>query len=169
MKLLQKILFGAAVVVAGGTLYAGPSDDVDARLNAKMGELDTQVRGDLDHIVSLQAIARKQQDVIKLSCVNDRYVKAKAGANIFDNARVDLASSHDEESRTRATASLNSATDTVHTAREEADRCVGSTEIQSDANTSYTKPDVPYDPTVGGLPLGGGQTIEPPTYSTPFH
>jgi len=169
MKLLQKSLLAAALVVAAGQLYAGPSDDADATLVAKMKDLDKQVRGDLDHIVSLQAIARKQQDVIKLSCVNDRYVKAKAGANIFDNARADLLSVHDSDARVRATASVNSATETVHTAREEADRCVGSTEIESDANTSYTKPDVPDDPTVGGMPLGGGVVIEPPTYSTPFH
>lgn len=168
MKLLQKSLMGAALILLAGQLYAQPATGADPQLANKMIELDKQVQGDLAHIISLQAIARKQQDVIKLSCVNDRYMRAKAGANIFDNARIQI-TGVDQDARATAMVNVRGATDTVHQAREEADRCVGSTEIQSDSNSSYTHPDVPDDPTVGGTNFGGNQVIEPPTYATPFH
>src|ERR1700712_4791805 len=46
-------------------------------LNSKMGDDSDQVR-------NLQIIAKRQKDVIKLNCVNDRLVQVKAQRNIAD-------------------------------------------------------------------------------------
>jgi hypothetical protein len=56
----------------------------------------------------------------------------------------------------------------VHSAKEEAERCVGAPEVGNDAANSFTKPDVPDDPTTGSFPFGGGDTVEPPQIASPF-
>ena len=45
-------------------------------------KLEEQIKGDQSHVLRLKDLARKQKDVIKLNCVNDRLVQLKAQMNL---------------------------------------------------------------------------------------
>ena len=190
MKSLRKGLFLAAVMVVGSTLYAqpaqppvepvpapAPSAGVSLKLSASemasnAVQLEGEVRVHLQHVQHLQNQARKEKDVIKLSCINDKMLKLKADANMFDNAKVELLASLDnEDTRGGAYTKVTTAASEVQKTREEADRCVGEPELTSDESAnSWTGPDVIDDPTTGNpFPTGpGGTVLEPPTYASPY-
>src|SRR5689334_13994747 len=57
--------------------------------------LHEQMRGDARHVMYLQQIAKKEKDVIKLNCVNDKLVQIKPQMNMADAAESEMTSPAD--------------------------------------------------------------------------
>jgi hypothetical protein len=188
MKSLTKLGIVVGVVIGcciTGTLLAQPPDDTDTNdTSAKVSgsitsnlslldmlgrshDLETQVQGDLRHVRHLQEIARKNKDVIKLTCVNDKFLAIKAQANIFDDTHRELEGANAQSTeRFNIFALVTQAAENVRKLRIEADACVGEREIGTETFNGVTHPPFPDDPTVGH-PFDEG--IEPPGYASPFN
>lgn len=156
---------GAAVGSGGVTVVLSLVD-----IQPRVQRLREQIRADGRHIQHLQQLARKEKDVIKLNCVNDKLVQVKPQMNILDLNAGQLEGAGDTE-RMASFEAINEAAEAVRRLREEADQCVGEP-VQSggDTTNSYTSPEVPDDPIKGG-PAGGfdGTQIEAPGYASPFN
>lgn len=129
-------------------------------------QLEEQVQTDTRHVQHLQVVARREKDVLKLSCVNDKLVKLKGHANIVDAALVKLRGSQGESKDAFSSATEHA--QNVAKDREEAQACVGETELGQESNSDFTKPDLPDDPTKGGVPFGENAVVEPPGYASPY-
>lgn len=177
-----------ASIVVAGQLYAQPASPPPAptdpaapveapkkaltaeEMKSRGVELVAQVRADGQHVQYLQGVARREKDVIKLSCVNDKFVRLKAESNVFDNAYASLLVSLDSGDREGKFTAVTNAAVSARKAREEADACVGAVEIGEQPRSSFTAPDIVDDPTVD-LPFDdnyGGVMVEPPGYASPF-
>ena len=104
-------------VLAGGMLYgqSGSGDgtttaDVDtppedvakltpAAMKLKANELIAEMQTFLGETVKAQQIARKQKDVIKLNCVNEKLLEIKQLLNIAEEARTELVAAIAEGNR----------------------------------------------------------------------
>ena len=183
MKSFRKIFVAIMLVLLWTDLHAQPTDpaaptaplpvlsrklSVD-QMSANATELEAAVRVDDKHVLHLQALARKDKDVIKLACINDKYIQLKAEANIFDAQKRDLLGSLDKDTRFTTYDSMAGAAAAVRKAREEAERCMGEPELGEQSTNSFTAPDIPDDPTTD-LPFDDfpGLTVEPPVYASPY-
>lgn len=185
MKRLKKTAVTATVaMIIAGQLYAQPAPTPEppapettpaagtkltaAEMAQESVALEARVRVDTQRVQQLQALARKEKDVIKLSCVNDKFVRLKAEANIFDSARRDLAANVSVEARAPASFSaVNAAADRVAKVREEAEACAGQPELTAgESLNDFTAPPFPDDPTTG-MPFGTFE-VEPPGYASPY-
>jgi hypothetical protein len=172
-----------AAITAGSYLYAQPADNSDTSTILKgtttsklsltemlthSGELDQRVKGDLRHVKHLQEIARKQKDIIKLNCINDKLIEIKAQANLFDRFHHELDGMLAGNSSERVTvyAEVVEASENVHKGRAGADACAGEPELAREATNGYEHPPFPDDPTIGN-PFSPG--VEPPGYASPFN
>jgi hypothetical protein len=136
---------------------------VDMQL--RVHQLHDQTRADARHVQYLQQIARKEKDVIKLNCVNDKLVQIKPQMNLADAAESELEGSMDA-SRMGLFDSVAQAAENIRRLREEADQCIGEPITQGgESSNSFTGPQAPDDPTKGF----GGTPIEPPSYASPFN
>jgi len=136
-----------------------------ADLQVRAHQLHEQTRADARHVQHLQQIARKEKDIIKLNCVNDKLVQLKPEMNIADAGQAQLEGSRDSE-RMAIFEGISQAAETIRRLREEADQCIGEPISQgSESSNSFTGPQVPDDPTKG---LTGGE-IEPPGFVSPFN
>ncbi len=193
MKLLAKI--GLLGLMAGGTATALYADPVGGWLSpnglgttggaAATGQTATgvtvnlslvdlqmrvhllhdQTRADARHVQHLQQIARREKDIIKLNCVNDKLVQLKPEMNLADTGEAELETTT-ETSRMAIFGGIEAAAESVRRLREEADQCIGEPVTQAgDSSNSFTAPAAPDDPTKG---FGGGQ-IEAPGYASPFN
>jgi hypothetical protein len=146
---------------AGATAVISPAD-----LQPRVHLLHEQMRADARHVQYLQQIARKEKDVIKLNCVNDKLVQIKPQMNMADSAESELGSSADA-TRMAAFDSVAQAAENVRRLREEADQCIGEAITQggSESSNSFTGPQAPDDPSKGF----GGNQLEPPGYASPFN
>ena len=150
----------AAAPEPGAASSMSPAD-----LQARVHLLHDQIRADARHVQYLQQIARKEKDVIKLNCVNDKLVQIKPQMNLGDAAESQLDGSNDA-ARISAFDTVAASADSVRRLREEADQCIGEPIIQgSESSNSFTGPQAPDDPTKGF----GGNPIEPPGYASPFN
>jgi hypothetical protein len=135
--------------------------DVQTRVHL----LHDQTRADARHVLHLQQIARKEKDVIKLNCVNDKLVQIKPQMNLADSAEAELEDSTDA-TRMAVFDNISQAAENIRRLREEADQCVGEPTTQGgDSSNSFTGPTPPDDPTKG---LPGGD-IEAPGYASPYN
>ena len=185
MKRLAKGVFPLVVaLLLAGQIYAQPAAPSEpsptdtppsARLTpAQMREraevLSTQIRADEQHVLYLQSAARKEKDVIKLSCVNDRFVSLKAEANLFDVSRATLVPALDSDDRFVKFDAMSESAARVRKAREEADRCVGAVELGVVNALDVSAPELQDDPTKG-LPFSDQPSpdVEPPGYASPYN
>ncbi len=188
MKSLKARLLGLGIgvsLIAGVTLlYAAPDDGTEEAPAPKFSggvssqlslpemlvrgiELDKGVKVDIRHVKHLQEVARKNKDVIKLTCVNDKYLSLKAQANIFDDFHRELEGANaDGTERIAVYDHVTDAADKVHKLRIEADACVGELELGTESSNGTDHPPFPDDPTVGD-PFG--EVIEPPGYASPYN
>jgi hypothetical protein len=192
MKFLAKIgLCGLLAGAGGGVLYADPpggwlspsgvnsgasraiepgSVRIDASvsladLQVRVHLLHEQMRADSRHIQHQQQVARKEKDVIKLNCVNDKLVQVKPQMNIADSGEAELESVHDTQ-RFATFESISLAAENIRRLREEADQCIGEPLIGGgDSSNSFTGPPSTDDPTKGF----GGHPVEPPGYASPYN
>ncbi len=167
MKLLAKV--GLVAIVGGGVtaLYAAPGAFSNSNESASLQQARARSRLVLDHIHEdaqhvqhLQSIARRQKDVIKLNCVNDKLVQIKPQMNVADNALA----SFDLDHRVMLT-TMNQAGESIRRLREEADQCIGEPILGNESSNSYTNPGG-YDPTSVNP---WGNPIEPPAYASPYN
>jgi hypothetical protein len=181
MKRLTKnaLLFLGAIIL-GGRLYAQPGPPAtpapvepavnQARMTPSQMKEESQamrerVRLDLQRVQHQQTKARKANDIIKLTCVNDKFVKLKAHANLFDNAHRELLGVIDTDARFGAYEQLSQTASNVQKAREEADTCIGEPELAGVSANDFTSPDIVDDPT---LALPFDIEVEPPAYASPY-
>jgi hypothetical protein len=146
---------------AGTTANLSPAD-----LQTRVHLLHEQTRADARHVQYLQQVARKEKDVIKLNCVNDKLVQIKPQMNMADAAESELGGAADG-TRIAAFDSVAQAAENVRRLREEADQCIGESITQggSESSNSFTAPTAPDDPTKGST----GKELEPPGYASPFN
>ena len=153
---------GASRTVDPGTVRIDANVSL-VDLQARVRLLREQTRADARHIQHQQQVARKEKDVIKLNCVNDKLVQVKPQMNIADSAEAELEASHDGE-RMALFESIAAAAENIRRLREEADQCIGEPIIGGESSNSFSGPEVPDDPT-----KGYGHPIEPPGYASPYN
>jgi hypothetical protein len=136
-----------------------------ADMQIRVRQLAERTRTDARHIQHLQQIARKEKDVIKLNCVNDKLVQVKPQMNIADAGAAELESAQDVE-RAAIFDGILDAAEAVRQLREEADQCIGEPVTSGgDSSNSFDGPDVPDDPTRGFE----DDDLEPPGYASPYN
>lgn len=180
-KLTKAAVLGSFALLIGSRIYAQPAEGVDPttattkvaadvpllapeEMKVQAQGLRDQVRRDIQRVQQLQAMARKSQDIIQLTCVNDKFVNLKAEANIFDSAHSELVDVLETSARFEAHGRVTKSADAVGKLREEAAACIEGREVGS-ASTDFTSPDLLDDPT-GGMPFD--ISVEPPAFASPF-
>jgi len=188
MRSLPKWVAGAVLVLASSTLLAQPApaptpapdegatvpSEQQAKLSpaemqAQARTYDEQNKEHARHVEQLRMTARKQKDVIKLNCVNDKYLQIKALLNIMDAALANLEVAilgKDDDGRYHEFTKITITSEKVRALRDEADACVGE-ELTYLGETAVEvhEPKIPDDPTRDD-PFGND--IEPPGYASPF-
>jgi hypothetical protein len=183
MKLLSILGLATLVVGTGAVLYAAPDGgDIGGSGSATLATAaDTQLSfsemlsrskllhdgmlSDLRHVVVLQQKARKEKDIIKLNCVNDKLVMIKPEMNIEEQSQLSLEGSSDGADRPSLFAEVRTSAESVRRLRDEADQCIGEPQISSESSNGYTHPDIPDSPY--GQPFS--PELEPPGYASPFN
>ena len=134
MKSLMKIGLGAALATAA-VLVAAPVQATNA-----------QAQADFTAILNAQTRAKVENDRIKLNCINDKLVLAKAVLNIIDEGD-------------------NSRVAQLHELRVAADSCAGKKQVGTESDNSFTAPPGASEPEPPGLDWG--TTFEPPVNASP--
>jgi hypothetical protein len=154
------VLAGASV----SALYAAPGLGGEAHVEEQMmraQQLRGQMGEDARHVQHLQQVARREKDVIKLNCVNDKLIQIRPQLNIADHAQLQVQSGEAGAMQEISTAAVN-----VHHLREAADQCIGEPLLGEESTNSVTHPPI-VDPT-GDLPPWG-DVFEPPGYASPMN
>jgi hypothetical protein len=140
-------------------------EDMQSQLTVAADKIKVDVR----HVMHLRELARKQKDVIKLTCVNDKLIQIKAQQNIFGAAQVQLQAALSDGQGDRFALFTQASEDAsaIRKLREEADACLGEGDLSpSETDVDYTSPDIVDDPTKAGDVFQSG--VEPPGYASPF-
>lgn len=191
MHILRKTIAAAALAAlafGGHSLYAQPGGaDEDAEVTVPMeteaqispaemreqvASLISEMQGMLKRVVDLQQVARKEKDVIKLNCVNDKLLQVKQLLNIADEAEnelVEAIAQQDEADRYHQYGQVTISHEKVSVLRDEAEACIGEeliflgpTEVETDA------PDIQDDPTDDDT-FEDDLLLEDPAYASPFN
>lgn len=194
MPSLRRILIGAGLTltVAAGTLLAQPGDgDADKKpdvtipmekkvllspkeMLSRSENLIEEMKSMLDRVLAIQQVARKQKDVIRLNCVNDRLLQVKKLLNIAESSRNDLVeaiAADNETDRYHQFGKVKISHEKVSVLRDEAEACVGEeliflgpTEVVVDRPPIVDDPtkDPPFDLS------DTGTDIERPGFASPF-
>src|SRR5436309_2659177 len=104
MKMLARILLVTAI--GGAATHAAPSGWLDpngagtagmsmGQMLSEVARIHEQMLTDFRHVQQLQLAARKEKDLIKLNCLNDKLVEMKPEINIAEHAQVDVTVAHD--------------------------------------------------------------------------
>lgn len=140
-------------------------EDMQSQLTVAADKIKVDVR----HVMHVREQARKQKDVIKLTCVNDKLIQLKAQQNIFGAAQVQLqaALTDGQGDRFGLFTQISEGADGIRKLREEADACLGEGDLSpSETDVDVTSPDIVDDPTKSGDVFQPG--VEPPGYASPF-
>ena len=192
--MLRKTLLAAALAslaIGGGILRAQPaaenSSDADApevtapiekestltpaEMQAEAEKHLKEMQEVLVRVVELQQVARKQKDVIKLNCVNDKLLQIKQLLNIAEGGRTDLVESiaqQDGPAQTHHFSQITIAKEKTSGLRDEAEGCIGDELIfLGPTQVDVDEPAIPDDPTGDGE-FSWDDVIEPPGYASPF-
>jgi hypothetical protein len=170
MRLSNKYIGLAALLVAVTVQAQTPPPKPVApdEMRTRTELIKKDIAEDNRHVLHLQALARKEKDVIKLTCVNDKLVELKAQSNIFDESARELRATLGGSvgDHTASFGSVSEAAQAVHKLRGDADSCVGEPELVGESANDVTHPPFPDNPTIGD-PFGNG--VEPPGYASPFN
>ena len=171
MRTFAKFISSAVIFGSVTALVAAPAPVTSGKLSAgdlraRASALIQQITADSRRVTYLKEQARKANDVIKLSCVNDKLVQLKAEENIADTTNdgleAALASGSDAQGQFDQ---LSSTGEAIRRLREEAGVCVGEPELfKQESGNQVLHPDFPDDPTVNVF----GQFFEPPAYASPY-
>jgi hypothetical protein len=121
-------------------------------MRAQVAKLQQQLDEVLRRVVQLQDVARRNKDVIRLNCVNDKLLQVKQLMNIADQARNNLEEAiarGDEEGRYHEFGRVTIVAQQGQTLSGEAENCVGE-DLSYLGQTLVTveEPELPDDPTV---------------------
>jgi hypothetical protein len=135
-------------------------------------EFMTKMQATLSRVVQLQEVARKQKDIIKLNCVNDKLVQIKGNMNVAETATTGLHESiarNDEQQRNHEFTRISLTNQKVQVLGQEAENCIGEdlTYVgQTDVKVEID-PTIPEaDPTRDVRPP---PVIERPPVASPFN
>jgi hypothetical protein len=139
---------------------------------AQSKELMSKMQATLQRVVQLQEIARKQKDIIKLNCVNDKLVQVKGNMNVAESATTALHEAiarTDEAQRQHEFTRITLTSQKVQVLGTEAENCIGEdltfigqTEVKVEID-----PNIPEtDPTGDTKPE---PVIERPPVASPFN
>ena len=121
-------------------------------------------------VVQLQDVARKQKDVIKLNCVNDKLLQIKQLMNISDAAKTNLQEAitrGDEEGRYHEFGRITIADQQISVLGTEAENCIGEDlSFLGPTEITVELPEEPDDPTRPQEPEV--PEVEPPPIASPF-
>jgi hypothetical protein len=170
---------GMVLAQDAGPVRAKPDVEVPAATRADISSDDmvkqvTDYRAKMDemlrHIIQLQDQAKRQKDVIKLNCVNDKELQIKAVLNIADEANTNLVTAiarGDEADRYHQFGRITLAYQESQRIAAEAEQCVGE-DLTYLGKTSVTveEPTVPEDPTQFGEP--GFPVVDPLPVGSPM-
>jgi hypothetical protein len=159
---------GITALAAPGDMFGNGTGTADAGLTellTRASAVREQCHADAQHVLHLQQLARKQKDIVRLNCVNDKLVQIKPQLNMLERAESDLQASFNHESRHTAFNELNLIGENVRRLREEADGCAGEPILSSESSNTWTHPLIPDDPYSNPFQPG----IEPPGYASPFN
>jgi hypothetical protein len=136
-----------------------------------VAEAENLIRGMqtlLKKVVGLQQVARKQKDVIKLNCVNDKLLQIKQLMNIAEGATTNMheaIAQDDDPARYHEFGKIVIASQQVNALAGEAETCIGEelvflgpTEVTAD------EPELPDDPDEDTPE----DAIEDPGYASPY-
>lgn len=186
------LLFALSVAIAIGSVHAqtpspepaAPTTDeaqpaAGVRLSVqemrdRSAALQVTAQQDYRHLVYLQTQARKQKDIIKLNCINDKLVQFKAQMNILDGMQLRLTAAleRDGEERHTVFAEIQASGKTLNKIKGEADLCAGAELIGPESVTAVDRPEFPDDPTTWDPtwdPTVATPDLEPPGYASPFN
>lgn len=139
-----------------------------AEMNIAVAQMEVRLEDAGQQMGHLQEIAKKQKDVIKLNCVNDKLVESKAQRNIADEIHTQLVAAIEKNSADREALYqqyLNTS-QSINDLREQAKACVGEAELhKQESGVTVEAPPTPDDPTVMNPP---SEQFEPPAYASPF-
>ncbi|MBA3454753.1 MAG: hypothetical protein H0T42_16825 [Deltaproteobacteria bacterium] len=183
-KYVGALAMFAAVTVHAQTPPAPPPSDppaaaVGASVNLSIPQmvegvatLEIQIADDARKMFQLRDVARKDKDVVKLTCVNDRLVELKAQQNIYDQEKQQFSASTSASNTAGAAPSygvLRSTAEEIKKLRGATEACIGVPELykqESDVDVSH--PDFPDDPTTTDPFEPTFEDVEPPGYASPF-
>ncbi len=142
-----------------------------AEMTAQNLTIEAQLKSDLQYMEHLRVIVRRDKDVIKLNCVNDKYVQLKAQVNMFDTARESFNASVSVEATARTNfETITKISSDAATLRDEAQGCVGVPELyKQESGVDVRHPDFPDDPTVTTPFDDVIVDVDPPGYASPFN
>ncbi len=183
MMILRKALIVAtlgSLAIGGSLLRAQTAEDgapeVPAPIQKESALTPAEMQAksmqeDLVRIVELQQVARKQKDVIKLNCVNDKLLQVKKLLNIAEGGRTDMVESiaqQDSDSTQHHFSQITITKEKTDGLRSEAEGCIGE-ELVFLGPTEITvdDPGLADDPTAED-PFNWDDVIEPPAYASPF-
>lgn len=185
MRAIPKYLVGLALfgAVAASAQPASPTPVAPApakkapklltlgEMQARAQVIADQLKGDGQFMEHLRTIVRRDRDVIKLNCVNDKFVEQKAQVNLFDQHRaafngsadnVDTARPHFDE--------MVKIGDASATLKNDANGCVGVPELtKQESGVEVHHPDFPDDPTTAAPFNDTVVDVDPPGYASPFN
>ena len=139
-----------------------------AEMQAAASDIISQGHDAYQTVLALRESARKQQDAIRLNCINNKLVQLKAQLNIADNENSDLDAliGGNTDERFTVFANLKDTGAAVLKLREEAKACVGQVELlKQESGVLVTHPQFPDQPQPID-PYSG--EVEPPAYASPF-
>ena len=134
---------------------------------------EVQITGDVQKMNQLRDVARKEKDVVKLTCVNDRLVELKAQQNIYDQSKQQFSAQSSAGNTDVARPSfdeMSATAESIKLLRGAAEACIGVPELyKQESDVSVTHPDFPDDPTTTD-PFDDPvfEQVEPPGYASPF-
>ncbi len=174
MRKLAKLLMMLSVAVGGAALADNappPAKSLSSgEMTTRAAGIQSKIKDDYDRALRIKEQARRQKDVIKLSCVNDKLVQMKAQINIADSTNDQLgdALAKNSDDRLDLFNRLAQTGDAIHGLREEAAACIGEPELyKQEASTSFTHPDFPDNP-LSPPEAGEFPVVEPPGYASPY-
>jgi hypothetical protein len=138
-------------------------------MQVQLAAMADRLKADARHVMHLRELARKQKDVIKLTCVNDKAIQLKAQQNIFGAAQLQLtaALTDDQTDRFDLFAQVSVTADSGRKLREEAEACLGEGDLgPSESAVDVTTPDIIDDPTKSDSVFD--PNLEPPGYASPY-
>jgi hypothetical protein len=121
---------------------------------------------DAQIVLVLQVKARKEKDVIKLNCINDKLLQIRALRNAIDRSRSSFegASGRLVEQQ-EAFTDISGHVSDIRVLREQAQVCAGEGELRTDSVGDWQGPDLPDDPSKDLFPDG----VEQPGYASPYN
>ncbi len=192
MTKLRKTLLAATSLVLGTSLLLGnpllaqTEDKVDDEVTAPSetiaklspGEMKAEsevvlkgMEDALTRVTNLQQVARKQKDIIKLNCVNDKLLQIKKLINIADSGHtnmIEAIAQTNDEGAAHSYSKITISSETVSSLRDEAEGCIGEELVfLGPTEVDVDEPVIPDDPTGDGE-YNFDDILEPPGFASPF-